>query len=95
MDILLQFQSTRKQKSLFVKVEGVPFASLARFLRDFNYNNFFIHTVPMLEDRLNDTLCLCGFLDALFCNRKVILTISYSDFTGITHRGVTTRKTFG
>lgn len=80
MDILLQFQSAKKNKAFYGCVESVPVHTLSRALTDLNFENDLLKALPLFEEELNDSFYIAGIIDKTFCNRKVALTISYDDF---------------
>lgn len=83
MDILLQLQSIRKHKSFYVKVLDVPYNTICCFWSNSKPETL-LHFLPKIEDFFNDNYYLTGIIDATFCNRKVLYSFSYSDYTGIT-----------
>ena len=83
MDILLQLQSARKNKTFYVKVLDIPCNTLCRFWTNYD-SDALIRFLPKVEDAFNDSFYLAGIIDATFCKRKVLYTFPYSDFTGIT-----------
>ena len=80
MDILLQLQSARRKKTFYVCVESVPVNTLSRVLIESNFPSETLHALPLIEEKLNDDFYIAGIIDKSFCNRKVVLTISYDDF---------------
>lgn len=80
MDILLQLQSARKKKTFYVCVEKVPVNVLLRAQLELNFSAETLRVLPFIEEQLNDDFYVAGLLDKSFCNRKVLLTISYDDF---------------
>lgn len=80
MDILLQLQSARKKKTFYVCVEKVPVNVLLRAQLELNFSAEVLRVLPFIEEQLNDDFYVAGLLDKSFCNRKVLLTISYDDF---------------
>ena len=84
MDILLQLQSARKNKTFYVKVLDIPCISICRFWIDFDSETILPRFLPKVEEAFNDSFYLAGIIDATFCKRKVLYTYSYSDFIGIT-----------
>lgn len=83
MDILLQLQSARKNRTFYVKVLDLPYNSICRFWVDFDPKAT-LRFLPKVEEAFNDSFYLAGIIDATFCNRQVLYTYSYSDFIGIT-----------
>lgn len=83
MDILLQLQSARKNKTFYVKVLDIPYSTICRFWANVDPDTV-IRFLPKVEDAFRDSFYLAGIIDATFCKRKVLYTFSYSDFTGIT-----------
>lgn len=83
MDILLQLQSARKNKTFYVKVLDIPCNTISRFWADFSIDAVLLF-LPKVEEAFNDSFYLAGIVDASFCKRKVLYTYSYSDFIGIT-----------
>ena len=80
MDILLQFQSAKKNKAFYGCVESVPVHTLARALTELDFENDLLKALPIFEEELNDSFYIAGIIDRVFCSRKVALTISYDDF---------------
>lgn len=80
MDILLQLQSARRKKSFYICVENVPVNVLLRAQLELNFSAEILRALPSIEEGLNDDFYVAGILDKSFCNRKVLLTISYDDF---------------
>lgn len=80
MDILLQFQSAKKNKAFYGCVENVPVHTLSRALTELDFENSLLKALPIFEEELNDSFYIAGIIDKTFCNRKVALTISYDDF---------------
>lgn len=83
MDILLQLQSARRNKTFYVKVLDIPCNTICRFWTKFDSETV-IRFLTKVEEAFNDSFYLAGIIDATFCKRKVLYTYSYSDFTGIT-----------
>lgn len=83
MDILLQLQSIRKNKSFYIKVLDIPYNTICRFWSNSKPDNL-LRLLPQVEEAFCDRYYLTGILDATFSNRKVLYTFSYSDYTGIT-----------
>ena len=83
MDILLQLQSVRRNKSFYVKVLDIPYNTICRFWSNSTPDTL-LHFLPKVEDFFNDRYYLTGIIDATFCKRKVLYSFSYSDYTGIT-----------
>lgn len=83
MDILLQLQSARKNKTFYVKVLDIPCNTICRFWTNYDSDTL-IRFIPKVEDAFNDSFYLAGIIDASFCKRKVLYSFSYSDFIGIT-----------
>ena len=83
MDILLQLQSARRNKTFYVKVLDIPCNTICRFWTKFD-SEAMLRFLPKVEEAFNDSFYLAGIIDATFCKRKVLYTYSYSDFTGIT-----------
>ena len=84
MDILLQLQSARRNKTFFVKLENVPYTTVSRYLSNYDLD-ILMYLLPKVEELMNDSFYLAGIIDAAFCKRKVLHTFSYSDLTGIVH----------
>ena len=80
MDILLQLQSARKKKSFYVCVENVPVNVLLRAQLELNFSAEILRALPSIEEELNDDFYVAGIIDKSFCDRKVLLTVSYDDF---------------
>lgn len=80
MDILLQLQSARKNKTFYVCVENVPTNTLLRASVDLDFAKETLYVLPRIEEALNDSFYIAGFIDKTFCNRKVVLNISYDGF---------------
>lgn len=80
MDILLQLQSARKKKTFYVCVENLPVNTLLRAQVELNFSSEILYALPLIEERLNDDFYVAGVIDKSFCNRKVLLTVSYDDF---------------
>lgn len=80
MDILLQLQSARKRKSFYICVENVPVNALLRAQLELNFSAEMLRALPSIEDELSDDFYVAGLIDRSFCDRKVILTVSYDDF---------------
>ena len=80
MDILLQLQSARKKKSFYVCIENVPVNVLLRAQLELNFAVEVLRALPSIEDELSDDFYVAGIIDRSFCDRKVLLTISYDDF---------------
>lgn len=83
MDILLQLQSARKNRTFYVKVLDIPYTSVCRFLAYADPETV-LRFLPKVEEAFIDRFYLAGIIDAAFCKRQVLYTYSYSDFTGIT-----------
>lgn len=83
MDILLQLQSARKNKSFYVEISDLPCNTICRFWTDFHFKTV-LGFLPKVEETFNDSFYLAGIIDATFCKRKVLVTYSYSEFVGIT-----------
>lgn len=83
MDILLQLQSVRKNKAFYVKISGVPYNTICNFWSHSKPDTL-LHFLPKVEEFFDDRYYIIGIIDATFCNRKVLYTFSYSDYTGIT-----------
>ena len=80
MDILLQLQSARKRKTFYVCVESIPVNTLMRAELELQFSSQTLSALPLIEEKLNDDFYVAGIVDRSFCNRKVILTVSYDDF---------------
>lgn len=80
MDILLQLQSARRKKSFYVCIEKVPVNVLLRAQLELNFSAEILRALPSIEEELNDDFYVAGILDRSFCNRTVLLTVSYDDF---------------
>lgn len=80
MDILLQLQSARKNKSVYVCVENVPTSTLMRAFAELNFASETLNIIPSIDDILHDSFYLAGFIDRTFCHRKVALSIPYGDY---------------
>lgn len=80
MDILLQLQSARKKKTFYVCVENLPVNTLLRALLELDFSSDTLYALPLIEERLNDDFYVAGIIDKSFCNRQVLLTVSYDDF---------------
>lgn len=80
MDILIQFQSMRKNKSIYGCVEDVPLNTLSQVLTEADFAQDFLRVLPYFEEKLRDSFYISGYIDRAFCNRMVALTISYDDF---------------
>lgn len=80
MDILLQLQSARKNKSIYVCVENVPVSTLMRALTQLNFAMETLYMLPSVEDILHDNFYIAGFIDRTFCHRKAALSIPYGDY---------------
>lgn len=80
MDILLQLQSARKNKSIYVCVENVPASTLMRALTQLNFAMETLYMLPSVEDILHDNFYVAGFIDSTFCHRKAALSIPYGDY---------------
>lgn len=80
MDILLQLQSARRKRTFYVCVENLPVSSLSRAQLELNFLSETLRILPLIEERLNDDFYIAGIIDKSFCNRKVVLTVSYDDF---------------
>lgn len=80
MDILLQFQSAKRNKAFYGCVENVPVHTLSRALTELDFEKNLLEALPIFEEELNDSFYIAGIIDRTFCNRKVALTISYDDF---------------
>lgn len=80
MDVLIQFQSARKCKSIYCCVENVPVTTLSRLLTESDFVQDLLKALPFFEDKLNDSFYVAGIIDRVFCNRKVVLSVSYDDF---------------
>ena len=80
MDILLQFQSAKRNKAFYGCVENVPVHTLSRALTELDFANNSLKALPIFEEELNDSFYIAGIIDKTFCNRQVALTISYDDF---------------
>ena len=83
MDILLQLQSARKNKTFYVKVLDLPCNTICRFWTGFD-SEAILRFLPKVEESFNDSFYLAGIIDATFCKRTVLCTYSYSDFIGVT-----------
>lgn len=83
MDILLQLQSTRKFKAVYVKISDIPCNTINRLLTTFDFESM-SRFISEVEESLDDNFYFAGIVDAFFCKRKVSCTYSYSDFTRIT-----------
>lgn len=83
MDILLQLQSARKNRTFYVKVLNIPYSTITRFWAHFDPETV-IRFLPKVDEAFHDSFYLAGIIDATFCKRKVLYNFSYSDFTGIT-----------
>lgn len=83
MDILLQFLSIRKQKQVFVKVTDLDCNTVYRALNIERIDDRAISLIDYLDDTFNSSFLFVGLIDAQYCNRKTILTLSYSDFCRI------------
>ena len=79
MDILLQLESARKHKTVYVCVENVPVSTLMRALSQLNFAEDTLYVMPLIENGLHDSFYIAGFIDKAFCNRKVTMSISYGD----------------
>ena len=79
MDILLQLQSARKHKTVYVCVENVPVSTLMRALTQLNFAEETLYVLPVIEDALRDSFYIAGFVDKAFCNRKITMSISFGD----------------
>ena len=84
MDILLQLQSARKNKTFFAKLENVPYTTVSCYLRNYDFD-IIMYLLLKVEELMDDSFYLAGIIDASFCKRKVSHTFSYSDLTGIIH----------
>ena len=80
MDILLQLQSAKKHKSFYVCIEDLPVNTLIRAELELQFLSQSLYALPLIEEKLNDNFYIAGVVDKLFCNRKVVLTVSYDDF---------------
>lgn len=80
MDILLQLQSARKHKTVYVCVENVPVPTLMRALTQLNFAAETLYMIPAVDEALHDSFYIAGFVDKTFCNRKVAMSISYGDY---------------
>ena len=80
MDILLQLQSARKHKTVYVCVEDVPVPTLMRALTQLNFAAETLYMLPTVDDALHDSFYIAGFVDKTFCNRKVTMSIPYGDY---------------
>ena len=80
MDILLQLQSARKNKSVYVCIENVPTSTLIRALIQLNFAAETLYMLPSVDDILHDSFYIAGFVDKAFCHRKVALSIPYGDY---------------
>lgn len=80
MDILLQLQSARRNRTFYVCVENVPVNTLLRASIDLDFEKETLYALPRIEEVLNDSFYISGFIDKTFCNRKVTLNISYDGF---------------
>lgn len=80
MDILLQLQSARKNRTFYVCVEKVPVSTLMHAFVDLDFAKKTLYVLPHLEEELYDCFYIAGFVDRSFCNRKVVLSVSYDSF---------------
>ena len=83
MDILLQYLNIRKQKQQFVKVTDVPCNSIFQSIYygfEVNMNDRAIGFIDCLERTYRSNYMLAGIIDAKYCNRSVLTTLSYADF---------------
>lgn len=80
MDILLQFQSAKRNKIVYGCVENVPVHTLSRALTDLDFTNDLLRALSLFEEDLNDCFYIAGIIDRSFCNRKVALTVTYDYF---------------
>ena len=87
MDILLQYLNIRKQRQQFVKVTGVPCNSLYQSINldyDVNMNDRAVSFIDCLEQTYRSNYMFVGIIDAKYCNRSVLTTLSYADFRRLT-----------
>lgn len=84
MDILLQFLNVRKQKQSFVKVTDLDCNTVYQAINCAHIDDRAISLIDHLDDTFNSSFLLVGLIDAQYCNRKVIMELSYSDFCRIT-----------
>lgn len=94
MDILLQFLNIRKQKQVFVKVTDLACTSVYQALNCERMTDRAISLIDYLDDTFNSSFLFVGLIDAQYCNRKTITTLSYSDFCRIT-RGLGETSSIG
>lgn len=84
MDILLQFLNIRRQKQVFVKVTNLDCNTVYQALDCERMADRAISLIDYLADTFSSSFLFVGLIDAQYCNRKTITTLSYSDFCRIT-----------
>lgn len=87
MDILLQYLNERKQKQEFVKITGVPCNSVYQSV----HHSFGIYMddraldfIDSLKRTYKSDYLFVGILDARYCKRATLATLSYADFYQLT-----------
>lgn len=87
MDILLQYLNIRKQKQQFIKVEDVPCNSVYQAIHytfGINMDDRGLKFIDCLEKSFRSNFLLVGIIDAKYCNRATLTTLSYADFCQLT-----------
>ena len=87
MDILLQYLNIRKQKQQFIKIVDVPCNSVYQSIHytfGINMDDRALFLVDCLERSNRTNYMFVGIIDAKYCNRAVLATLTYSDFCQLT-----------
>lgn len=84
MDILLQYLNIRKQKQVFVKVTDLDCNTIYQAINCKRIDDRAISLIDYIDDFFSSSFLFVGLVDAQYCNRKVILELSYSDFCRVT-----------
>lgn len=87
MDILLQYLNERKQKQQFIKVTDVPCNSVYQSIHytfGINMADRALYLIDVLERTHRSDYLFVGIIDAKYCKRVVLSTLSYADFRQLT-----------
>ena len=87
MDILLQYLNIRQQKQQFIKIEDIPCNSVYQSIHHtfgINMDDRALDLIDYLRRTYKSDYMFVGVIDAQYCNRAVLTTLSYADFCQLT-----------
>ena len=87
MDILLQYLNIRKQKQQFIKITEIPCNSVYQSIHytfRINMDDRALDLIDYLRRTFESDYMLVGIIDAQYCKRAVLATLSYTDFCQLT-----------